>query len=353
MAFSLYSQEEYEQQKAASTVKWPTTVYAPTNVKAAEEEPDSRIPPRPVTNAYRTDQYLMPTYAMTNPPVIRDFGYEINRLLGLGYQADRNFTNQFAARMRYAAPTTTDTFRLPVTSGMQAWLPSRGTPTPTIIDPLTGKPVKGVGQESRIPAGPTTGNQAASTSGKGTATSKSYLGVPMNQNFDVRTGKPANATPAPLSPVGTKPATTPGNEGKPLPFKQGGYTIDEIRNANALEGQRGFDWSKARYGTPPSYNQGPYQNNTMPHVAGYYIWGGKYYPIGGVTPGVGIRGMEDGSYRNYWGWWNLQPYMPKQYWNYPSYGGGGGWGGGGGYRYSPYGGGNSYAYGLGNMNWNI
>jgi hypothetical protein len=124
-------------------------------------------------------------------------------------------------------------------------------------------------------------------------------------------------------------------------YKPGGFNIEEIADPNAKPYTRGWVYPE----TPPSYKLGPYANNTQPHVAGYYIWGGKYYPIGGHNPGVGVLGANDGTYRNYWGWWNV----PRS--ALPGYNPGGGYGGGG------YGGGggrnNSSQYYNALMNWEI
>jgi hypothetical protein len=168
----------------------------------------------------------------------------------------------------------------------------------------------------------------------------------------------------PLPPAGTSGMSAGGASGKPLPWRVEGYDWQDVvsSNTNVKPYSRGYRYGDQNLPVPGSFTQGlgnPYAGNVpgsanyMPQVAGYYIWNGKYYPLGGVTPGVGIRGLEDNTWTDYWGWWNLGPYLPKKY--KQSYSGYGGGGGGYGYNYPSYmsAGGNSANWLLGLLNWRI
>lgn len=331
----------------------PTVPVYTGPAKAEEEDDDDEKKPKVLSKEWnaQTDAAINAWWKSVNQPNQFDWSRDVRYGGQLNYQPP-TYQNVTQPAQQYGYNYATSNVPIWMRGGMPFVPPSYtpATPYPTQPQPAWNPARPMVFAQTQNTGGTKSDPYNTPTVGGGKTPVK-YQDMPFNYNFDPRTGKPANSSPAPLSPLTEKPAGE--GPGKPKPFKEGGYTLEEIVDPNAEEGQRGFDWSKARYGTPPSYNQGPYQNNTQPHVAGYYLWGGKYYPIGGVTPGVGIRGLEDGSYKNYWGWWNLGPYLPKAY--QPTYysgggGSGGGWGGyGGGYGY----GNNSSAWLQGLMNWNI
>lgn len=102
-----------------------------------------------------------------------------------------------------------------------------------------------------------------------------------------RTATPVQ-TAAPNPNVSADMNTWSGPGDKPLPWRQEGYSFEEVANPQAAEGRLGYAWypgagNKARpqgYMTQRIVNADGSLGPEAPVVSGYYFWNGRYYPLG-------------------------------------------------------------------------
>jgi hypothetical protein len=93
----------------------------------------------------------------------------------------------------------------------------------------------------------------------------------------------------------TDPDKNPG-----LPYRQGGYSLDEVLNQGTSVNKA--DWYKTGFDYLNNYKDaylGKVQGydpsgNPLPQIAGYYVYGGKYYPIN-------IKAVQDAKYKSWSG----------------------------------------------------
>ena len=99
--------------------------------------------------------------------------------------------------------------------------------------------------------------------------------------------------------------TTDADWNHGLPYKAGGYDLAEIQRPTAAKYTTGFNYANNFPGSYFSANQGSV-TNPLPQIAGYYVYGGKYYPIdlkrvAQITNNADWRAYNSGHSGGGWG----------------------------------------------------